>query len=456
MLVAISGGADSLALLHALASRREELGVEVLAVHVHHEMRGSEAEDDARFLEATCQTLELTLRVVRRDVPGMAADLGMGLEEAGRVARYEALRQVAEELGCDRIATAHHADDHAETILMNLMRGCGLSGLGGIPESRPLHAGRGAPLLVRPLLQTRRAELEAYCHEQGLAPRHDRTNDDLAYRRNRIRQRVMPMLLAEEPMLVEKLVRTARQADEAVELLERLAGDLRNACHVQASSDHVELNVGPLRAAPPPVARQLLRETALQLGCDANDLDSATVERLYRLAEADHGAPVTLPGGVHRMRVDGQDLVFECARPAVPQVPSPVVLQVPPAAHDFAAPSFGLMLEVATGCAPTDLRLRPDRAILPVRSIREPLVVRAPVKGDRLQPLGAPGSRLLSDLFIDRKVPRAHRATWPLVADQEGILWVMGLAVSERCRVLSSEDNCLILTRHPFQQESSL
>src|SRR5687768_6850750 len=234
VLVAVSGGADSLALLHALAHDRESLALTLFAAHVHHGMRGDEADADVDFLEGICAEWAVPLLVERVGVPELAKRERISVEEAGRNARYSALDKLAQEHGCNRVATAHTADDQAETVLLNLFRGTGIDGLAGIPARRPLSGDLGAPELVRPLLRRWRRDTEAYCAEHALEPREDRTNRDLRYRRSRIRHELLPRLRDYDPDVKSHLVRLADQAREERDLLNDAASALLAGARIES------------------------------------------------------------------------------------------------------------------------------------------------------------------------------------------------------------------------------
>ena len=212
VLCAVSGGADSLCLLHLLWSRRAELGVRVCAAHYEHGLRGRESLDDCAFVEAFCRERDIPCLVGHGDAAAFAAREKLSLEDAARRLRYDFLERAADELGCGRIATAHTADDNAETMLLNLARGAGAKGLCGIPPRR----GR----IVRPLLGATRAEAEAYLSENGLTWREDSSNGEDVFRRNRLRHAVTPVLREINPAFAGAAACTAALLREDEDCLE--------------------------------------------------------------------------------------------------------------------------------------------------------------------------------------------------------------------------------------------
>jgi tRNA(Ile)-lysidine synthase len=461
LLVAVSGGADSLALLHGLAEGRAEWRWELRAVHVHHGMRGPEADADAEFLAECCAEWGVPLRVERVDVPAVARECRISVEEAGREARYSTFVRLAGEWGCGRVVTAHHADDQAETVLLHLFRGAGIDGMAGMPERRPLGPAAGAPELVRPLLGVRRRELEAYCAAHGLVPRLDVTNLDLQYRRNRIRYELLPVLERFDPEIAGHLVRLSRQAREEQELLSADAARLLESAArelpppapgipLPAPLVRARLALPVLRAAPPALLRRALRLLLRQVGAFDVELSAGLSERLERLIQAGSGA-VDLPGCPLRAALSGECLLLE-ARTAAPP-PVAVEAAIPGRTE---APPFGLVLEAQACPVPVELRLPPAQAIFDLDALRPPFQLRAPQTGDRFRPLNAPGTRLLSDLFTDRKIPAAYRAHWPILMDRDGVVWVLGLAVAHRVRIRPDSLRACRLTVAPLATGMSI
>jgi len=220
VLAAVSGGADSLCLLHLLWRLREKYSLSLFVGHINHLMRGEQAAEDARFVEDFARGLGLTTEVVEVEVKALAKQRKLSIEDAGRQARYEALEDMAERIGAECIALGHTADDQVETILLNFLRGGGPEGLAGMPVSRELESGRR---IIRPLIEMTKAETEAYCQEQGISPRLDATNLEMFARRNRIRHELLPALKKEQPALEKLLLRQAEIFRAEDEFLRGLA-----------------------------------------------------------------------------------------------------------------------------------------------------------------------------------------------------------------------------------------
>jgi len=314
VLVAVSGGADSVALLAVLRelADRPGRGYELHVAHLHHGLRPG-ADADAAFVAELSERWGLPCTVERRDVPAERAAGGEGLEEAARRVRYQFLRETAEQVGAQRVATGHHADDNVETILFRLFRGTHLRGLAGIPAVRAL---AGGPVrLVRPLLEVRRAELEAFCRDRGLSWRRDPTNADaVASRRNFIRHELLPLLRERlNPAVDQAVLRAAKAAGEADAVLAERAAATLSAAKVEAGPGRLVLRAIQLAAAPPAVRRAALRLALEEAGAPLQALNR---QHLAELAEVAVGAPaVMLPGGWRAERRGRQFVLERAASP---------------------------------------------------------------------------------------------------------------------------------------------
>jgi tRNA(Ile)-lysidine synthase len=256
ILVAVSGGADSMALLRGLIELRAEQRLELHVGHLDHQLRGAASRADAEWVAETCRSLGIPATIGRVDVASAAGAARRGIEEAARDARYEFLEQTAREAGCRLIALAHTADDQSETILHHVLRGTGLAGLRGIPAQRALAPGI---LLIRPLLECGRTVVLDYLHSIGQEFREDETNCDETYTRNRIRKNLLPLLAAEyNPEVGAALRRLGRQAGQTQTVFEELAAELLERVLESSSRDECRLKWQPLTGTPRHLVREVL------------------------------------------------------------------------------------------------------------------------------------------------------------------------------------------------------
>jgi tRNA(Ile)-lysidine synthase len=452
VVVGVSGGPDSLCLLHIMSRIASEYPLHLYVAHLHHGLRGADADADARFVQAFARELGLPHVDGRIDVQALAAREGRSVEEAARQARYAFLRDVALDAGAGVIAVGHNADDQAETVLMHFLRGSGVSGLRGMLPRTPLTdyrlvSGEGdavaSPVtqlwLVRPLLQVGRDRIVAYCVAHGLAPRFDRSNEDTTYFRNRLRHELLPVLETYNPAFRKVLTHTAEvMAGDAEVLRERVEAAWEQAA-LLAESHEVRLDLAVWRSLPIGLQRAVLREAVHRLRRSLRDINWEHIEQAARLAKDGHtGQSATLPAGLV-LELDYNCLRIapaDAARPATtPRLASPVHLIVP----GVTPIEDGWRVVIERSDAP-ELPLAPGdepwQAWLDADATGAELSLRSRLPGDRFEPQGMAGhSMSLSEFMINAKVPRADREGWPLLIGRQGIAWVCGLRVDERAVV---------------------
>lgn len=299
VLLALSGGADSCALLHLLAADAAKKGYPLHTAHVHHGIRGEEADRDEQFCRALAARYALPYHVLHADVPALAQERGESLEMTGRRVRYDYFATLMQQLHLPLLATAHHADDNLETVLLRLVTGSATAGLGGIAPSRPF----GCGTLIRPLLHTTRAEIEAYCEKNGLSFVCDSTNGDTAYLRNRLRAELLPVLNSIAPHIRTQVLHTCEILREDDAYLETLA----DALYTRAVTPDGALLLSELQAAPPPLQKRAMLMALRRLSPDAR-MQHCHMEALCHLLTVQHGE-TCLPCDI-RAIADGQLLRF--------------------------------------------------------------------------------------------------------------------------------------------------
>lgn len=440
VLVGVSGGPDSLCLLHVLRTIQTELGLTLHVAHLDHQLRGAESAADADFVAATAQAWGIPATITAIDVQAYARTHRLNLHDAARIVRYRWLADVALALGAQAVAVAHTADDQAETLLMHLLRGAGSAGLRGM---RPLVAWdewagvRGqrtylpssvrsssvGPALIRPLLTTTRAEVEAYCQEHALQPRRDPTNVDLQHTRNRIRHELLPLLKTYNPQIIAALGRTAQIAvDEHTFLQQALDAAWPGLVHVDLNS--VAFDSAAWHALHPALQRLALRRAHTQLASNA----TLSWERLEQARQAvgQPGRRIELPGRVQLVTksYSGFALVRAGHQRALigPQL----------AADELALPTAGtlelghgwhIIVEPRAPAAPGS----PWQIALGTDLLPAPLVLRRRRAGDRIALSAGRGHRRLQDAFVDAKIAQPLRAAWPILVSGEVVVWVPGV-----------------------------
>ncbi len=410
VLVAVSGGADSVALLDVLGALREPLGLTLTVVHVHHGLR-PEADAEADGVRALCARLGAACHVER--VVVRRAPPWDGLEAESRRARHAALERVGREVGAARIATGHTADDQAETVLMRLLQGAGPRGLGGIAPVRGL--------LIRPLIETRRAAIEEYLGGRGLAWAEDPSNRDVRFLRNRIRHDLLPfMAKVTGASVVEALGRSAAAARAVVaDLEERARADLGRLATRDGAG--LSLDVGALAERPIELAAEMLRQAAALLG-ETRPLRGPAQRALRRLLGE---APPRRAARLGRLAVERSGRRLRVGPVALPALVTrawavPDALELPEIEARLTA---RVLARDRAYVVPRE----PGRATFDADALPPALTVRARRRGDVFSPFGAPALRRLKSFLIDAGVPRWQRARTPLVEAGREIIWVAGI-----------------------------
>ena len=492
LLVAVSGGPDSVCLLCILARLREELGVEVYVAHLDHQLRGKDSAGDARYVEELARRLGLQATVDARDVKSYRASRHISLEEAARDVRYAFLAEVTQSVGAGAVAVGHTRDDNVETILMHIIRGTGTRGLRGLLPATDLTTASGHVNVIRPLLDTTREETAAYCSEHGLAPRSDETNLSFSLFRNRIRLQLLPLLKTYNPQIEAALYRTSKIASDEFSFLDERAAGIW-AGIASKKRDAVVLEKDGLTRLHPALKRHILRLAIKELIEDLKDIETRHVEELLEAIEKPAGKVIQLPGGLvfvveYDRYVLARDTVSLCP---FPPLKSEFALSIPgetvASGWKVTASIFPLDSGLPeTGTKPGETRkslysserdsvkstATPNPGIsdrgLPLSRqgmddddsrlvfqhdesnsiasssltacfdyarIGDRLTVRAAQAGDRFEPLGLGASKKVGEFMLDARIPRSWRKRVPLVLTPEQVAWVVGSRIDERLQV---------------------
>lgn len=447
LVVGVSGGADSLCLLHLLHRLAAERALDLHVAHLNHSLRGTAADADARYVAEIAAAWGLPF--TGETLPPHALEaVGASLEEAARKARYAFLVRVARHVGAQLIAVGHNADDQAETVLMHFLRGSGINGLRGMaPQTHLADDPRvGATdaaslLLIRPLLATFRAEIEAYCQAHDLSPRRDVTNADVTFYRNRLRHELLPVLATYNPRIRSVLQHTASVMAGDHEVLSRATAQAWDNAVLNERGEEIHFRLSVWRALPVGLQRSLVREAIARLRLDLRNIGWEHVERGVMLGrEGQTGGSATLAGGlVLHLRADrlviGPELLRGWA--AGPRLIEPVALSAP----GVLPLRDGWRVEIQR-VEPADLPAAFDRDGDPWQAYVDAdvagctFLLRPRRAGDRFQPLGLGGRRArVNEFMINAKIPREDRATWPVLTAEWGVVWLCGLRLDERAAV---------------------
>ena len=442
LLVAVSGGPDSVCLLHILATLQEELGIRLHVAHLNHQLRGVDAEADAEYVADLARQLGIPATIEKRDVKAYQAQQRISLEEAGREVRYTFLAQVAKSIGSNQVAVGHTSDDHIETILMHLIRGTGTRGLRGLQPSSRWQSSGNSLTIIRPLLPLSRQETADYCHHHQLMPRTDASNLSLSPLRNRIRHQLLPLLRSYNPRVAEALLRTARIAGDDLAFLDsesaRLWGEL-----AQRQENTIVLDKGRFLELPSALQRYLLRMSIEKLLGNLKDIETRHIEEIMDALAKPAGKRLSLPGGLNFF-IDYDKYLI--GPDAAALSPFPVLggkfpLKLPGETH---LPGWRVMATIIS----REQMAEKDEdftAYLDFDKTGDELIVRSRQPGDRFQPLGMSQPKKLGEFMIDSKIPSAWRQRIPVVCSPEHILWVVGWRIDDRVKVTQNTKQVLCL-----------
>ncbi|MED3574080.1 tRNA lysidine(34) synthetase TilS [Cytobacillus praedii] len=437
ILIGVSGGPDSLALLHYLWEKKQSFNLSIVAAHVDHMFRGEESFAEAQFVQQFCGERNIPFEMTRMDVPNYIEETGKSAQAASRECRYQFYEQMMEKHHSDYLALGHHGDDQVETILMRLTRGSSGDARAGIAFSRPF----GNGYILRPFLCLNRLEIEKYCAINHLDPRRDPSNEKGLYSRNRFRKEVMPFLKKENPHVHVHFQRFSEeiQSDEA--FLQELTIQKMNKVMEKKTTREIIINIIEFQEMPMPLQRRGIQLILNYLYKEKpTSLSALHIENVFALMSSPHpSGTLHFPNGLKVVRSYEkcqflfrlqpiQSYRFEMKEPGKIELPN----------------GSCIILEF-TNCPEgsiqaNSLLLQRDDSLLP-------LVIRTRKDGDRMSLKGMQGSKKVKDIFIDNKVPLQERNSWPIVTDSNGqILWVPGLKKSRSSTGQQSNANFILLT----------
>ena len=445
LVVAVSGGPDSVTLLHALLRFRETAGLRLHVAHLNHNFRGEEAYEDARFVASLAQELGLPATVDKADPVAYQRDAGISsFEEAARELRYGFLSRVAADDKPAAVALGHNADDQAETVIMHIIRGSGLHGLRAMEELSAWRSRDGASrvALFRPLLQVTKAETADYCRRRGISFREDTGNLLSRFTRNRVRHQLLPALRSYNPRIGDALVRLANLASLEADYLDKEVSRLWPSVSGQEQG-WLTLDSDLLASFHPLIARLMLRRAYELVAGDTRRLQEVHLEDMAGFLGSPAGRVLDLPRGLRLHAGYGRLLLGKGV-----ELPCPFpifegehFLNLPTAAGEVTTDLPAWMVTArratSTGVPPEDsfqARLDPNAVAA------GQLLVRTRLPGDRFQPTGMPAAKKLQDFFVDLKVPRSWRDRVPLLVADRGIAWVVGYRVAEWAKPNAGQD----------------
>ena len=442
IVVGVSGGPDSICLLHLLWRLKEQLNLKIFAVHLDHQFRGIEAEKDAEYVEEFCKTLGIESFIFSYDVSKYSKENGITFEEAGRELRYRLFHETLKKTGSKKIAVAQNRNDQAETVLMRLMRGSGLEGLAAIDYKRD-------EKIIRPLLDISRKEIEAYCEEYDLKPRIDKTNLETIYTRNKIRLELMPYIEKNfNSRIIDTLWRSANLLRDDRDYLIKEAEKKLKDLTVSKDKHIYSLGLKEFNKLHISMKKRVLRSAIEKVKGNLKEIGSTHIESIIKVADKKTvGLSIDLPGHI----IAG--LGYNSIDIKVKEVTKNKIKN-----EDF---EYKLNIGEVTSLEVLDASMEAE--ILPTSEMHVDkynnhtiyidynkvvgsLTIRNRRSGDKFKPLGMKGSKKIKDYFIDQKVPKEVRNKIPLVCDEKGIIWILGYRMSENYKVDMKTDKVIKLS----------
>jgi len=477
VIVGVSGGADSVCLLHVLAKWQKGLGIKLHVAHLNHQLRGVESEADAKYVSDLAGSLGIPITIDRQDVAAYRIERNFSVEEAARELRYAFLARVAGEVGANRIAVGHTRDDQVETILMHILRGTGITGLCGLAPCSPmaydkqgmswpaspmplrdsplsLRAKRSNLLVIRPLLDITREETTSYCQEHQLDPRIDSSNRSLSFFRNRLRLQLLPLLRQYNPSVDQALLRLADIAKEDNAFIEQQASGLWDEVARQ-ENNAIYFDRKQIASLPIALQRQLLRAAVTKLAGDTRDIEASHIEAARSLINKPVGKGISLPHGFICQGGYDELVVASTAKQShlppcpFPPLPGEFLLKVPGRTiflgwkvmasivrervdEGYCQPLTFCHSGRSEESRPAQIRLcEAISADFDLHKTGTKLFVRQRRPGDRFQPLGMSMPKKLYEFMIDAKIPRSWRDHIPIVCSPQQIVWVVGWRIDD-------------------------
>ncbi|MCD5326115.1 tRNA lysidine(34) synthetase TilS [Pontibacillus sp. HN14] len=417
ILVAVSGGPDSMALLHYLKSREQRFGIDLVVLTIDHSLRGVDSKEDVHYVSTTCKKWDIKCETVTLDVPSFKEEHGLGTQEAARKLRYRYFSDQMRKHHADFLAMGHHGDDQVETILMEMVRGAEPSSIRGIPVYRSFSIGQ----IIRPLLCVTKQEIEAYCEEVGITPRIDESNKSTTYTRNAMRAHVLPVLKSHNPKVHEHMqyFQEYQRDDEAYMMQE--SKRIFESSLFDKKDHEIQFNRSDFLNVPSPLQRRTFHLILNYLYQEPSfDVTYHHWEQYIRIVkDKTPQAIMHLPRGLSVVR-SYENIVFTFKKEEA--VPFHYLLHVP---GELVLPDGAYIY------ADQDDHYRGHDShhfACDISNVTLPLIVRTRKPGDKFIPKGMKGRKKVKDLFIDEKVPHEQRSKWPIVTDANGqILWVVSL-----------------------------
>lgn len=437
IIVALSGGPDSICLLHVLHSLKEKYDLTIYAAHVNHMLRGNESDTDEKVCREYCESLGIKFFSQSVDIEKMASEQGISTEMAGRDARYSFFEELMDKVGAQKVAVAHNQNDQAETVLMRLMRGTGIEGLVGIKPVRD-------KIFIRPIINVTRAEIEKYCKVNKLPARIDKTNYEPIYSRNKVRLELIPYI---EKNFNSDIITTLSRMCELIKrdeefIQENVTKFFEKVCDI---SDEKVIIYNDAFNLHPAVISRIIRKALLIFKGDINNIQSIHIDNVIKIQKSETGKFTVVPKGILITNVYGNIEITRQQKNKSHKLDmnQSVELKV----GDNYVENLGVIFRVrqVSNYKSMNFKGKENIKYFNCDNVKN-ISVRVRKDGDRFVPFGMKGSKKLKDIFMDLKVPREKRDFVPLLCFDEEISWIVGYKISDKFKVHEGVKNIIEVT----------
>ncbi len=439
ILVALSGGPDSICLLNILFELKEELNIEIAAAHLNHLLRGQDSFDDEEYVINVCSRMGIKCFVKRVDINEYSKQQKLSSEMAGRNARYDFFDEILNKEGFDKVATAHNANDQAETILFRLMRGTGLEGLGGIKVSRD-------DKIIRPILCLSRKEVEEYVELKQLNPRIDKTNFEKIYNRNKIRLDILPYMKENfNEDIIQTLNRMSLLLQKDNDFLENLALSSYNKYCIEYE-EYFIIKKEAFKEEEPILTR-LLRNIITRYSKSNYDFEMKHIYEIFYLAKKNSGKVIHLPNGICAENIYGDIYIkSKIKKYDINNKEEEIILYKNSVnINKIEFGNLNIKIQVINNYEASNINISQERLTkyFDFDKIKNSISIRNRRNGDKIIPLGMTGNKKVKDIFIDMKIPKEERDNIPILCFDDKIAWIIGIRTSEEYKVTDKSKNIL-------------
>jgi tRNA(Ile)-lysidine synthase len=434
VLLAVSGGIDSMVMLHVFKQLSKHTDIRIAAVHVNHQLRSRESDEDEKFVVEKCAKLGIPVFIERVNVIQYAREFKLSKQAAARVLRYESFEKIRRQTHADVVATAHHADDNAETVLLNIMRGTGIHGLAGIPIKRNTGS------IIRPLLFAGRNEIDTYAVKNNIEYRNDSSNKSLKYRRNLLRHSIFPVLVKRAPHIVRTLNIIAGTMREVSGKLHVLTDKALLTLVRKDAQDCLMLDVKKLETKPEFLWNEIFVELLHRMHIEPTE---KKVNALHRLCKLPTGRIIELSGEISACR-DREYIIFKRMNQEMSDIRNVEFGRI----YEYQGHRFSISNPEPVPAVFSDTR---EVEYIDAERLGRQLVLRPWRAGDWFIPIGMKAKKKLSDFFTDQKVPRFKKMSIPVLESDGTIVWICGKRLDNRFKLTEHTRTAIRLT---FQSSS--